>query len=262
MLEAGDPGAEPVVLLHDGTWGGSASSSWSELVPLLADRYRVIAPDLIGFGESSKAVVLDQAPVDSRIDHLADILRTLGETRPAHLVGCSFGGALGLRATVRERAPFAIRSVTSICGAGGAAARTEVSIRELTTWDGTRSDLARILELLIDRSTSRFERFLDERLRCATQPGHYRAVMAASLPLPDALKQASRDEWPQQLKGTATPLHLIRGLRDVLLAEDWAARISDVRPDTLVTVLDSRHAPQLDHPTEVAHALVGFFEAL
>lgn len=260
VLEAGDPEAEPVVLLHDGAWGGSASSSWSKLIPLLADRYRIIAPDLIGFGESAKAVVLDQAPVESRIDHLTDILTALGERRPAHLVGCSFGGALGLRAIARDQAPFAIRSVTSICGAGGAASRTPLAIRELGNWNGTRDDLARILALLLDDAVPDFESLLDERLRCALQPGHYRAVMAASIPLPDELTRANRDEWPQQLRGTTTPLHLVRGSRDVLLTDDWADQIARVRPDSAVTVLNSRHAPQLDHADEVADALSSFFE--
>src|SRR5690606_26578826 len=196
VLEAGTRGADTVLLLHDGAWGGSASSSWGELIPLLAETHRVIAPDLIGFGESTKAVVFDQAPVESRIDHVADLLDVLGVREPVHAVGCSFGGALGLRAIVRDRAPFAIRSVTSICGAGGANARTPLAIQELGTWDGSRHDLARILRYLVDESTPLFEAFLDERLRCAQQPGHYRAVMAASLPIPDALKQTVQDAWP------------------------------------------------------------------
>jgi pimeloyl-ACP methyl ester carboxylesterase len=45
--EAGDPNAPVVLLLH----GFPASSfQYRELIPRLADRYRVIAPDLPGFG--------------------------------------------------------------------------------------------------------------------------------------------------------------------------------------------------------------------
>lgn len=259
VLEAGARGADTVLLLHDGAWGGSASSSWSELIPLLAQTHRVIAPDLIGFGESSKAVVLDQAPVESRIDHVADLLAALGIEEPVHAVGCSFGGALGLRTIVREHEPFPIRSVTSICGAGGAAARTELAIRELGTWDGTRDDLARILGLLVDETTPLFDEFLEERLRCALQPGHYRAVMAPSLAIPDPLKSPFEDPWPAQLDGTVTPLLLIRGKRDVLLTDDWDEQIATVRPDAVLRPIDARHAPQLDHAHEVATVLLDFF---
>lgn len=262
VLEAGPEGAEPVLLLHDGAWGGSASSSWPQLMPILATRYRVIAPDLLGFGESAKAVFFDQAPVESRIDHVRELLAALGELRPVHLVGCSFGGALGLRALVRPEPPFAIRSVVSVCGAGGAESRTELAIRELGRWDGMRDDLARILALLMDRDSAAFETLLDERLRCALQPGHYRAVMAASLPLPEPLRRDVADDWPGPLTGTTTPLLLIRGERDVLLEPDWAERIRAVRPDAVEIVLDSRHAPQLDRADELGDALLRFFDSL
>src|SRR5215831_19955361 len=47
--EAGDPSKPPIVLLH-----GFPSSSYSfrDLIPLLADRFHVIAPDLPGMGYS------------------------------------------------------------------------------------------------------------------------------------------------------------------------------------------------------------------
>ena len=42
---------EALLLIHG--MGGS-SSSWSDVIPLLAKNYRVIAPDLLGHGESDK----------------------------------------------------------------------------------------------------------------------------------------------------------------------------------------------------------------
>ena len=40
---------KPVVLLH-GRAGVSAWANWRNLIPKLSDRYRVLAPDLAGFG--------------------------------------------------------------------------------------------------------------------------------------------------------------------------------------------------------------------
>lgn len=52
--EAGPPAGPHVVLLH----GAPASSSmFRHLIPLLADRYHVIAPDLLGFGHSARPPV-------------------------------------------------------------------------------------------------------------------------------------------------------------------------------------------------------------
>jgi hypothetical protein len=49
VREAGDRAAPPIVLLHGYP---SSSHMFRELIPLLAERFRVIAPDMIGYGHS------------------------------------------------------------------------------------------------------------------------------------------------------------------------------------------------------------------
>ena len=45
-------GSGPAVLLIHGI--GDNSSTWDEVIPILAQHYTVIAPDLLGHGESDK----------------------------------------------------------------------------------------------------------------------------------------------------------------------------------------------------------------
>jgi len=65
--EAGDPDAPALVLLHGFP---TSSHMFRNLVPALADRYHVIAPDHLGFGLS------DAPPVD-RFDYTFDALTDL-----------------------------------------------------------------------------------------------------------------------------------------------------------------------------------------
>lgn len=51
VFEAGD--GDPLLLLH-GVGAGASSFIWFRLAPLLSERYRVIAPDFIGWGESDR----------------------------------------------------------------------------------------------------------------------------------------------------------------------------------------------------------------
>jgi pimeloyl-ACP methyl ester carboxylesterase len=102
----------PVVLLHGGygSWG-----HWLRNIAALAERYRVIAPDLPGLGESA------MPPPTDNLDDISDIvdegLRQLLEPGERfHLVGFSFGGQLSGRIAVR--AGRRLRSLT-IVGAGG-----------------------------------------------------------------------------------------------------------------------------------------------
>lgn len=95
-----DEGAgPPVVLLH-----GIASSSvtFENVVPLLRDRHRVIAIDLLGFGASPAPEDADYS-VD---DHVRSLRRTLRRLRlgPSHvLVGHSMGAIIGARYAAEDR---------------------------------------------------------------------------------------------------------------------------------------------------------------
>ncbi len=85
----------PVVLLHGGGPGASGVSNYSRNIEALAQRFRVIVPDLPGYGRSTKT--LDQS---DPFGYLADMIRGLLDElgiETAHLVGNSYGGAAALR---------------------------------------------------------------------------------------------------------------------------------------------------------------------
>jgi pimeloyl-ACP methyl ester carboxylesterase len=90
-LDAGS--GDPVVLLHSSI---SSSAQWRALVGQLRDRYRVLAPDLYGYGASA------QWPGDGAftLAHEAEIVHALLDQvgAQAHLVGHSYGGAVALHA--------------------------------------------------------------------------------------------------------------------------------------------------------------------
>lgn len=111
--EAGSPDAPAIVLLH-----GFPTSSYMfrNLIPRLAERYHVIAPDHLGFGHS------DAPPVDEftyTFDALTDLteglLRQLGLTRYAIYVQ-DYGAPIGWRLALRH--PQAITAIVTQNGNG------------------------------------------------------------------------------------------------------------------------------------------------
>jgi pimeloyl-ACP methyl ester carboxylesterase len=109
--EAGDAAAPALVLLHGFP---TSSHMFRDLVPALADRYHVIAPDHLGFGLS------DAPPVDAfdyTFDALTDLtaalLRSLGVERYAIYVQ-DYGAPIGWRLALRE--PSAITAIISQSG--------------------------------------------------------------------------------------------------------------------------------------------------
>src|SRR6201991_3268084 len=111
--EAGDPDAPVLLLLH-----GFPTSSYMfrDLVPALADRCHVIAPDHLGFGLSDAPAVADfDYTFDALADLTAGLLEHLRVTRYALYVH-DYGAPIGWRLAVRE--PSAIAAIITQNGNG------------------------------------------------------------------------------------------------------------------------------------------------
>jgi pimeloyl-ACP methyl ester carboxylesterase len=77
---------EPLVLVHG--WSGS-SFDWRLVVPILAERYRVLALDQIGFGRSDKPRI--HYTIENFVEYLDEFIGLVGSGQ-VHLAGNSMGG--------------------------------------------------------------------------------------------------------------------------------------------------------------------------
>lgn len=90
---------DAVLLIHGSGPGASAEANWRLLMPVLDERFMVVAPDLIGFGDTDCP---DDFPFTLRAwtDHVIAVIDGLGVER-AHVIGNSFGGAVALDIAIR-----------------------------------------------------------------------------------------------------------------------------------------------------------------
>lgn len=89
----------PVVLLHGSGPGVSAWTNWKRVISELATDFRVIAPDMAGFGYTERNPDLTY-DIKLWVKHLIALLDAL-ELPRVSLVGNSFGGSLALAAAAR-----------------------------------------------------------------------------------------------------------------------------------------------------------------
>ncbi len=89
--EAGD--GEPVILLHSSV---SGNRQWRALTEALKDRYRVIAVNLFGYGQTTAWPGTTPQSLYASAQLVLALCRDLDT--PAHLVGHSFGGSVALKA--------------------------------------------------------------------------------------------------------------------------------------------------------------------
>ena len=202
-------GAPVVVFLHDGAWGGASDVTWGDMLPLAAEKFRVIAPDLLGYGGSAKSIRLDVSPFAFRLTHLFSLLDHLGITEPVHLVGNSFGGSLTLRALTNPALRERIASVTTIAGTGGAWRGADLA--KIGDFDGTPERLEEIVGYLCEPFDDK-DAQLEARMRWAVAPGHFASMKAPHTAVPEAMAvQRPADPYPGNLAGRHHPGPADRG---------------------------------------------------
>jgi 2-hydroxymuconate-semialdehyde hydrolase len=252
-LEAGQ--GDPVVLLDGGEFGVSAELGWEKNIAALAAHHRVLAPDMLGFGDSAKVIDFNDGR-GMRIRHIARFCEVVG-VESAHFVGNSMG-AVNLFIDATSEAPvLPVRSMVTICG-GGEIQRNEYSAA-LYDYDATLSGMRRIVEALFcDPSYPANAAYVQRRYESSIAPGAWEALAAARFRRP-GLEPPSLPSSARPYERIAVPTLVVEGERDKLLPPGWAAEIAAQIPGgRSLVVPKAGHCPQIEQPSVVNHVLVDF----
>ncbi|MGQ0621400.1 MAG: alpha/beta fold hydrolase [Panacagrimonas sp.] len=104
----------PVIMLHGGGPGAAGLSNYSRNIEALAQNFRVIVPDMIGYGGSTKGVDRSD-PFGDNAEAMLGLMNAL-RIKSAHFVGNSLGGAVALRIALDQ--PQVVASMV-LMGPGG-----------------------------------------------------------------------------------------------------------------------------------------------
>ncbi len=248
-------GAGPVLLLLHGT--GSANHSWRDLAPLLAQNFRVIAPDLPGHGAS----IVDNGARLSLTGMVADLeslLTALG-VAPSVLVGHSAGAAIAVRMAAAGRVP--VRTVISLNGAllpfGGVVAHLFSPAAKLLargSWMARafawRARRPSVLARLLDSTGSRLD--AHGRALYAGLAGDARHVSGALTMMANwDLSGMARD-----LSALTVPLNLVVGSADAMIPPAQAAHVAARSPRaTMTPMIGYGHLAHEEDPATVARII-------
>jgi pimeloyl-ACP methyl ester carboxylesterase len=251
--EAGE--GEPLVLLHGGEFGASAELGWEGVIDELARERRVIAPDVLGFGESAKVVDFADGR-GIRIRHIVALCRALGITG-ADFVGNSMGAVMLLVDASRHRL-LPIRRLVAICGGG------EILVNEhsaaLSEYDATIEAMRRIVRALFhDDAYPADDAYVTRRWESSIAPGAWESVAAARFRRPGYVSSGTSSEIDYPAIGV--PTLVVEGCHDKLKPAGWAAGVAASIPGARSTVIDGAgHCPQLEQPERTIEVLRGFLD--
>lgn len=254
-LEAGS--GDPVVLLHGGEFGVGAEIGWEAVIGELAGHYRVLAPDMLGFGGSAKVVDFNDGR-GMRIRHIARFCAELG-IQSAHFVGNSMG-AVNLLVDATSQVPqLPVRSLVAICG-GGEIQRNEHSA-VLYDYDASIDGMRRIVTALFaDPAYPSDDEYVRRRYESSIAPGAWEALAAARFRRP-GLEAPAMPSSRRPYDRIGVPALIVEGAADKLLPPGWAAHIAgQIAGATSAVVADAGHCPQIEQPQAVIGLLLDFLK--
>lgn len=253
-LEAGE--GDPVVLLHGGEFGAGAELGWERTIPVLAARYRVLAPDQLGFGQSAKVIDFVNSRA-MRIRHVARFCQLLG-IESAHFAGNSMGAINLLTDTTSDAPLLPVRSMAIICGGGEI--QQNHHFDALQQYDATLPAMRNIVEALFyDAAYPADEDYVWRRYASSTAPGAWEAVAAARFRRPNAAPPAAPSS-ARAYHRIRVPTVVVEGGGDKLLPPGWAAQIADqIDGARSVVVPRAGHCPQIEQSAVVNELLLDFF---
>jgi pimeloyl-ACP methyl ester carboxylesterase len=249
VLEAGDRDAPAVVLIHYCGHGATVEEAWERTIPALATRFRVLAPEQLGFGATAKLFDFDD-PLGARVRHITHVLELFG-VESAHFVGVSTAGTMMLSVAASERPAWPIERIIGVSAVGGRDAGPEVSA-VLRAFDGTFDSMDALLGTLYpDRWWD--DAYVERRLAASRRPGAWEVVAAERLRPPwaaDAPSPIASDGFVDY-ELIDRPVLLVAGAKDKLrrldALPDRAARIRNCRTRVFD---DAGHLPHIQLPDE------------
>jgi len=212
----------PVFLVHGSGPGVSAYANWRLTMPALSKYYRVIAPDMAGFGFTDRPENYNYS-MDNWVKHIIGVMDAL-EIEKAHIVGNSFGGALAIATALRY--PERIDRMV-LMGAAGAQFKLTEGLDAVWGYIPSIKNMRNLLDIFAyDRSLVSDE-LARLRYEASIQPG-FQESFASMFPAPrqrwvDALASSDAD-----IKGLSNETLIIHGREDRVVPLSSSLRLVEL----------------------------------
>jgi pimeloyl-ACP methyl ester carboxylesterase len=257
--EAGPMGAPPVILIHGFT---ASTLVWSDvLLPMAEAGFRVIAPDLVGYGYSEKPR-RGEYTIDAQARMILRLMDQL-EIEDAALVGSSYGGAIAatcaldhpervsrlvlIDAVINDepiRQPIA--RVARAPVVGDVLTPLMINSRALSRWRRKKKICAPGSPLIYDEAR------LEAHHRPLRGASAHRAVLRT-------LRGWHASRIEQEAHRITQPTLIIWGENDLEIPLRHGEYLHTVMPDArLIVFRRCGHLPQEEYPREFTEVVTGF----
>ena len=244
--EAGE--GESVLLLHPACPGANGGTEFRHTIEPLSEHFRVLAPDLIGFGKTDSPTRMLKHP--AYVEHIVEFIKAV-DAAPVHLVANCRGGLVAISVAGEHRE--LVRRLVLIGNAGGGIPPEyeEKALKPYSEFVPTRDNLKTSLERCYfdpdHVSDEAFEQLLEASER---QYSAYSKLGGYPMDVPN-LKPL--------LAEMTVPTLFVCGREDKVLTFEQAIKGYAMTPGArLYAIANCGLHPQLEHPDEFNHVVTEF----
>jgi len=260
-------GATVLLLIHGFP---TASWDWEAVWPSLAERHRVLALDMIGFGFSAKPTDYDYSILD-QADLQEAFLRAQG-VGEYHVLAHDYGDTVAQELLARQREPGERPSLRSVCFLNGGlfpeTHRARFVQKLLLSPLGpaiarrsSKAQLARSMRAIFGRATAPTPERMDGFWELMIHNGGTALLPKLIGYMPE--RRRHRERWVGALQRSTVPLKLVDGGADPVSGAHMAERYRELVPKPDVTLLpEIGHYPQVEAPAQVLEAYFAFRRSL
>jgi pimeloyl-ACP methyl ester carboxylesterase len=193
-LEAGQ--GKPVILIHGSGPGVTSYANWRLVIPALGEEFRVVAPDMVGFGFTDRPEGISYG-LQTWADQVVALMDGL-DIDKASLVGNSFGGSIALRIAAQH--PERVDRMV-LMGSMGVPFQITEGLDRVWGYEPSFENMRRVLDYFAYSRELVNDELAEVRYRGSIQPG-FQESFAAMFPAP-------RQRWVEAM---TTPEEQIRAL--------------------------------------------------
>jgi pimeloyl-ACP methyl ester carboxylesterase len=258
-------GSGPVLVLVHGI--SSTSETWSMVLPYLAERFTVLAPDLLGHGESAKP--RGDYSLGAYASGIRDLLFALGHER-ATFVGHSLGGGIAMQLAYQ----FPEHCERLVLVSSGGLGRDITPLLRAASLPGSELVLpllanervlgaGRAVGRALGRVGLRVDTDLGEVLRghASLSDGEARAAFVHTLRTIVDVRGQRVDASDRLYLAQAIPFLIVWGERDPIIPVEHALAAHRLVPESRLELFpDAGHFPHLDDPLRFVRLLSDFVE--
>lgn len=246
---------EPVLLLHGSGPGVSAWANWRLTLPALARRFRVLAPDIVGFGYTDRPAGTDYN-LETWLAHLTGFLDAVGLQRVA-VVGNSFGGGLALHLATRH--PERVNRLVLMGSVGVSFPLTE-GLDAVWGYEPSVEAMRGLLDLFVFNRDLVDDDLAELRYEASTRPGVQEAY-ARMFPAPrqSSIEALAVDEG--KLARLEHETLIVHGREDAIVPPATSQRLFALVPASQLHLFGRcGHWVQVEHADRFNGLVGGFLE--